>query len=262
VTAALITGAIRGVGLGIAEELASAGMDVIVQDRHPQGRQLAVRESLLAAGARDVHFAFFDLSDREDCRAGFEEIATSHRVDILVNNAGIQVTADLKNLSRDEWDRVIAVNLSAAFESMAVFLPLMAERGYGRVVNIASTHGLVASPRKAAYVAAKHGLVGLTKVAALEYATAGSEASGGVTVNAICPGWTETELIEPQIQERASVLGLDRDSAATHLLAEKQPTLRFTQTSEVGKLVRFLSSPEMHNLTGVAIPIDGGWVAR
>jgi 3-hydroxybutyrate dehydrogenase len=154
------------------------------------------------------------------------------------------------------------VNLTAAFHTMRRALPRMAARGYGRVINIASVHGLVASVHKAPYVASKFGLVGLTRVAALEYATAGSREAGGVTVNCICPGWTETAIIEPQVAARAEAHGGDRSAGIASLLAEKQPSRRTSRPEEIGAVAAFLASPLAHNITGIALPVDGGWTAQ
>ena len=191
-----------------------------------------------------------------------EAVATWGGADILVNNAGIQHTASLADMPREKWDAILAINLSAAFHTMQAALPAMAERGYGRVINIASVHGLVASKDKAPYVAAKFGLVGLSRVAALEYADKGDRASGGVTVNCICPGWTETAIIQPQIDARAAAHGGDRDAGIADLLSEKQPSLRMSDPSEIGALALWLCAPVAHNITGTAIPIDGGWTAQ
>ena len=206
----LVTGGMRGIGLAVGVALAEAGASVVVHDLEDQGRAGEVEAVLLAAGAPAVEFVFFDLRDASAVGLGLAQVAGRRLIDVVVNNAGMQATFPLGEMDRATWDGIIATNLSAAFETMRTFLPGMRVRGYGRVVNIASVHGLVASVDKAAYVAAKHGLVGLTKVAALEYADAGSAASGGVTVDAICPGWTETALIEPQIQRLAAAHGGDR----------------------------------------------------
>jgi 3-hydroxybutyrate dehydrogenase len=165
-------------------------------------------------------------------------------------------------LTRETWDAIIAVNLSGALHTMRHALPHMARRGYGRVINIASVHGLVASKEKAPYVAAKFGLVGLSKVAALEYAAVGSAETGGVTVNCICPGWTDTPLIEPQIMARAEKHGGDRTAGKADLVAEKQPSSRTADPSEIGALAVWLCAPIAHNVTGTSIPIDGGWTAQ
>jgi 3-hydroxybutyrate dehydrogenase len=177
-------------------------------------------------------------------------------LDVLINNAGVQHTAPVEAFPLEKWDQIVAVNLSAAFHTTHHALPLMRERGWGRIINTASVHGLVASLHKAAYVAAKHGLVGLTKVVALE--TAGS----GITCNAICPGWTRTELIEPQIAARAAQLGVELEAGGRALLAEKQPSQQFVTVEQIGALAVFLCSPAAEQLTGVALPIDGGWTAQ
>lgn len=160
------------------------------------------------------------------------------------------------------WNSILAINLTAAFLTMQQALPSMATRSYGRVINIASVHGLVASRDKAPYVAAKHGLVGLTKVAALEYANVGDRSLGGVTVNCICPGWTETAIIEPLIADRAASLNVDRDAAIASLLSDKQPSQRMSDPAEIGAIALWLCSPVAHNITGVALPVDGGWTAQ
>jgi 3-hydroxybutyrate dehydrogenase len=183
-------------------------------------------------------------------------------VDILVNNAGIQHTAPLADMPRDTWEAILAINLSAAFHTMQAFMPDMAARGFGRVINIASVHGLVASKDKAPYVAAKFGLVGLSRVAALEYASAGTKASGGVTVNCIAPGWTETAIIQPQIEARAAHHGGNRDAGIAELLGEKQPSLRTSDPEEIGALALWLCERVAHNVTGTTIPVDGGWTAQ
>jgi 3-hydroxybutyrate dehydrogenase len=191
-----------------------------------------------------------------------DEIKAWGGSDILVNNAGIQQTASLADVTHQIWDDILAVNLSGAFHTMRKALPDMAKHGYGRVINIASVHGLVASVDKAPYVAAKFGLVGLSRVAALEYAAIGSRDSGGITVNCICPGWTETAIIEPQISARAIEVGGDRAAAISSLLAEKQPSRRTSRPEEIGSLVLWLTHPMSHNITGTAIPVDGGWTAQ
>jgi 3-hydroxybutyrate dehydrogenase len=168
----------------------------------------------------------------------------------------------LAEMPREKWDAILAVNLSAAFHTMQAAMPVMAERGYGRVINIASVHGLVASKDKAPYVAAKHGLVGLSRVAALEYAAAGDKAKGGVTVNCICPGWTETAIIEPQIAARAAAHGGDRDLGHRRPAGRKTAEPPHLRPVEIGALALWLCAPVAHNVTGTAIPIDGGWTAQ
>ncbi len=258
---ALVTGGLGGIGRGVALALAEQGAALVLHDRQPTADADEVLAALVSAGAPESELVCFDLARPEPSRAGFEAVADRHRIDILVCSAGIQRTAPLAAHTRETWDAVIAVNLSSVFDAMQVFLPTMAERGYGRVVAIASVHGLVASVDKAPYVAAKHGLVGLTKAAALEYATAGSAQAGGVTVNALCPGWVRTDLIEPQIAALTAEHAGDADAAAAALLRLKQPTLRFTEPADIGALVCLLASPSAHNVTGTAIPLDGGWVA-
>ena len=191
-----------------------------------------------------------------------DEVAAWGGPDILVSNAGIQHTAAIEDMPREKWEAIIAVNLSSAIYTMQKALPAMAARGYGLVINIASVHGLVASVQKAPYVSAKFGLVGLSRVAALEYAPRGDRALGGVTVNGICPGWTETELIQPQIEARAAAAGGDREAGIAALLSEKQPSLRISDPSEIGSLALWLCAPIAHNVTGAAIPIDGGWTSQ
>jgi 3-hydroxybutyrate dehydrogenase len=165
-------------------------------------------------------------------------------------------------MPRSKWNDIIAINLSSFFDTMRLLLPEMAKRGSGRVINIASVHGLVASAAKAPYVAAKHGVVGLTKVAALEYAKLGDSNSGGITINAICPGWVETALIEPQIQARVDLHNGDRAAGIADLLSEKQPSQRMSTPSDIGALALWLCNPAAHNITGTAIPVDGAWTAQ
>jgi 3-hydroxybutyrate dehydrogenase len=177
-------------------------------------------------------------------------------VDILVNNAGIQHVAAVEDFPVDRWDAIIAINLSSAFHAIRVALPGMKARGWGRILNVASVHGLVASVQKSAYVAAKHGIIGLTKTVALETATT------GVTVNAICPGWVLTPLVQKQVDARATAAGISEDEAKKQLLAEKQPSLQFTTPEELAGLAVFLCSAAANNLRGAAINMDGGWVAQ
>ena len=218
-----------------------------------------------AAGAGKARHFDADLRDPDAIESMMAAVgawsqASMGSLDILVNNAGIQHAVPIAEMPVQKWDDIIAINLSAAFHAMRLALPGMAARGFGRVINVASVHGLVASANKAPYVASKFGLVGMSKVAALEYAAVGSRDSGGVTVNCICPGWVETPLIEPQIEARRD--GGSRDDGVRALLAEKQPSLRMSLPAEIAATAVWLCRREAHNLTGAALPIDGGWTAQ
>jgi len=259
---ALVTGSVQGIGLAVAEALASAGARIAVHGLAGDLQVHEVCEALKKVGAPQAEFFQGDLRDGDAVERLMGAVADWGGPDILVNNAGIQHTAPLAEMPRETWETILQVNLSAAFLTMKHALPGMAMRGFGRVINIASVHGIVASVNKAPYVAAKHGLVGLSKVAALEYAAAGVRAAGGVTVNCICPGWTETAIIAPQIEARAALHGGDRDRGIADLLAEKQPSHRTSDPSEIGALALWLCAPQAHNVTGTSIPVDGGWTAQ
>ncbi len=263
---ALVTGSVRGIGLGVARALAEAGARIALHGLAGEMEIREAREAVLAAGSPQVEYFDGDLRHPAQIDALIAAVEAwgidGGGIDILVNNAGIQHTAALADMPAETWDAILTVNLTAAFHTMRLALPAMAKRGFGRVVNIASVHGLVASSDKAPYVAAKHGLVGLSKVAALEYATAGDRATGGVTVNCIAPGWTETQLIQPQIDASAKAHGGDRAAGIAALLAAKQPTQRMSDPSEIGALTRWLCAPLAHNVTGTTIPVDGGWTAQ
>jgi 3-hydroxybutyrate dehydrogenase len=258
---ALVTGSIQGIGLAIARELARSGAEVILHGL-PGDAHAAACAAVAEVSAHPVQSLSHDLADKQQVERMMATVLGGGPLDILVNNAGIQHTASLAEMPREKWDAILAINLSAAFDTMRLALPGMMERGYGRIINIASVHGLVASLNKGPYVAAKFGLVGLTRVAALEAATAGSRESGGVTANCICPGWTETAIIEPQIQGRAAVFGGDREAGIRDLLREKQPSGRTSTPEEIARTVLWLCDPVAHNLTGAAIPVDGGWTAQ
>lgn len=259
---ALITGSVQGIGLAIAAALAGAGARIAVHGIAGDAQIDEVCSHLRDLGAPQAEFFGGDLRNPDRIADLMAAVSAWGGPDILVNNAGIQHTAPLAEMPREVWDNVLAINLSAAFHTMQAALPGMAARGYGRVINIASVHGLVASRDKAPYVAAKFGLVGLSRVAALEYAAAGSRATGGVTVNCICPGWTETAILDPQIAARAALHGGDRDAGIADLLAEKQPSQRMSDPAEIGDLALWLCAPVAHNVTGTAIPVDGGWTAQ
>jgi 3-hydroxybutyrate dehydrogenase len=250
---ALVTGSTSGIGLGIAEALARAGAHLMLNGF---GDAQGALERVRALGAKASHHGA-DMSqptEIEDMmRAAEREFGG---VDILVNNAGIQHVAAVEDFPVEKWDAILAINLSSAFHTMRLAIPAMRQKNWGRIVNIASTHGLVASAQKSAYVAAKHGLVGLTKAAALETATT------GVTVNAICPGWVLTPLVQKQIDDRARAQGIPVEQAAAALLGDKQPSLQFTTPDQLGALTVFLCSDAAINVRGAAWNMDGGWVAQ
>jgi 3-hydroxybutyrate dehydrogenase len=259
---ALITGSFQGIGLGIAKALASDGAQIILHGLADAETISRTEEEVRSAGAPYVESYTSDLRDSSSTEKLIEKILSTGNVDILCNNAGIQYTATIQEMPRAKWEDITAINLSSYFDTMRLLLPAMKERGYGRVINTASVHGLVASVAKAPYVAAKHGVIGLTRVAALEYADVGSRESGGVTVNAICPGWVETALIESQIQTKVDQHNGDRAAGIADLLSEKQPSRRMATPEDIGALALFLTSKAAHNITGAAIPVDGGWTAQ
>jgi 3-hydroxybutyrate dehydrogenase len=254
---AIVTGSTSGIGQGIAECLAAQGADIVINGfGEPAPIERLRRDLAERHGVRAI-YSSADMTRPAEIR-GMVEQATRElgRVDILVNNAGIQHTAPVQDFPDDKWEQVLSINLSAAFYATKAALPQMLERGWGRIVNIASAHGLVASPQKAAYVAAKHGLVGLTKVTALE------TAQTGVTANAICPGWVLTPLVQKQIDERAAREGIAVEQAKLELLGEKQPSLEFVTPEQLGGLTVFLCSPAADQIRGQAMVMDGGWTAQ
>lgn len=259
---ALITGSFQGIGLGIATSLAAEGAAIVLHGLADDATIAKAEKTVMAAGAAKVESYTSDLRDVAATEALIAKVLANGPVDILCNNAGIQFTAKLDEMPREKWNDIVAINLSSYFDTMRLLLPQMQERGYGRVINTSSVHGLIASVAKAPYVAAKHGVIGLTKVAALEYAASGTRESGGVTVNAICPGWVETTLIEPQIQARVDLHNGDRAAGVADLLSEKQPSHRMSTPEEIGAVAVFLCSRAAHNITGASIPVDGGWTAQ
>lgn len=261
---ALVTGSTSGIGLAIACGLAAAGAKVAINGLGTPQQIAAALDAVRAAGAGDARHFAADLRDPAQIERMLDEIAAWSPLDVLVNNAGIQHAVPLAEMPVEKWNDILAINLSAAFHTMRLAMPGMAARGYGRVVNIASVHGLVASTNKAPYVASKFGIIGLSKVAALEYAASGTRDSGGITVNCICPGWVETALIEPQIQARREALGADasRDDGVRALVSEKQPSQRMSLPEDIAALTLWLCRREAHNVTGASFPIDGGWTAQ
>lgn len=254
---ALVTGSTSGIGLGVARALAAQGANVMLNGFGDPAQIERLRAGLAAEFKVKVGFSGADLSKPAQTR---EMVAAATRelgaVDILVNNAGIQHTAPVEEFPDERWDAVIAINLSANFHAVKAVLPQMKQRNWGRIINIASTHGLVASVQKVAYVAAKHGVLGLTKVVALETATT------PITCNAICPGWVLTPLVQKQIDERAAREGIPVERAKTELLAEKQPSLEFATPEQIGALAAFLCSEAAAQIRGAALPVDGGWLAQ
>ena len=259
---ALITGSFQGIGLGMATALAAEGASIVLHGLADDATIAKAEAAVMAAGAAKVESYVSDLKDVAATESLIAEILANGPVDILCNNAGIQFTGKIDEMPREKWNDIIAINLSSYFDTMRLLLPQMQARGYGRVINTSSVHGLIASVAKAPYVAAKHGVIGLTKVAALEYASSGSRESGGITVNAICPGWVETSLIEPQIQAKVDLHNGDRAAGVADLLSEKQPSHRMSTPEEIGAVAVFLCSRAAHNITGASIPVDGGWTAQ
>ena len=250
---ALVTGSTSGIGLAIAKALAQQGANIVLNGF---GDAEAPKSQIAALGVRtEYHDA--DMSKPAQIEDMMKFAASKFgRVDILVNNAGIQHVAKVEDFPTERWDSIIAINLTSAFHTTRLAIPAMREANWGRVLNIASAHGLVASAQKSAYVAAKHGIVGLTKSVALETATT------GVTANAICPGWVLTALVQKQIDDRAAREGITAAQAQIELLGEKQPSLQFTTVEQLGGLAVFLCSPAADQVRGVAWAMDGGWTAQ
>ncbi|TNC51154.1 3-hydroxybutyrate dehydrogenase [Rubellimicrobium rubrum] len=249
---AVVTGSTSGIGLGIARELAAAGANVVLNsftdDRadHDLARQLGHEFEV------EVRYVQADMSKAVDCRALVDSSGTC---DILVNNAGIQHVAPIEEFPPAKWDLVLAINLSSAFHTTAAALPGMRARGWGRIVNVASAHGLTASPYKSAYVAAKHGLVGLTKTTALEVA------GQGITANAICPGYVLTPLVEAQIPDQMKAHDMDRETVIREVMLARQPSGQFATVEQIGGTAAFLCSDAAAQITGTTISVDGGWTA-
>ncbi|MBU2890435.1 3-hydroxybutyrate dehydrogenase [Celeribacter halophilus] len=249
---AVITGSNSGIGLGIARELAKAGANVVLNSFTDRDEDHALAEEIGKEFDVTARYIKADMSKGDECRALIEK---SGSCDILVNNAGIQHVAGIDEFPAAKWDAIIAINLSSSFHTTAAALPVMREAGWGRVINIASAHGLTASPYKSAYVAAKHGVVGLTKVTALE------TAEEPITCNAICPGYVLTPLVEAQIPDTMEKYGMDRDTVIREVLLERQPSKQFATVEELGGTCVFLASSAANQITGTTISVDGGWTA-
>jgi 3-hydroxybutyrate dehydrogenase len=254
---AVVTGSTSGIGLGIAQALAASGANVLLNGFGNAAEIDKLQRELASVNGVRVGYSAADMSKPAEIE---RMIAQAERelggMDILVNNAGIQYTAPVHEFPVDRWDAIIAINLSAAFHAIRVALAPMLRRNWGRIINIASTHGLVASVHKVAYVAAKHGILGVTKVVALETATT------GVTCNAICPGWVLTPLVQKQINDLAAQEKLSAGAARAKLLGEKQPSLEFATPEQIGAAAVFLCSDAAAQIRGIALPVDGGWTAQ
>ena len=254
---AIVTGSTSGIGLAIARTLAAQGVNIMLNGMGDK----AVIDALVAEFPQTYKvktgYSAADMSKPADIRQMVADAkAQLGSVDILVNNAGIQFTSKVEEFPEDKWDAIIAINLSAAFHAIKAALPLMRAQKFGRIINIASVHGLVASENKVAYVSAKHGIVGMTKTVALEAAEA------GITCNAICPGWVHTPLVQKQIEDKAKAEGIDVQKASDNLLGEKQPNKRFIKPENIGALIAFLCDENGDAMTGEIITIDGGWTAQ
>ncbi|MGZ8255528.1 MAG: 3-hydroxybutyrate dehydrogenase [Burkholderiaceae bacterium] len=253
---ALVTGSTSGIGLEMARTLAAQGANIVINGFGEADAIRAVERDLQGLGVKTLYHGA-DMSKPAEIEQMFRAAeSTFGRVDVLVNNAGIQHVAPVDKFPVDRWDAIIAINLTSAFHTSRLALPKMKEANWGRIINIASVHGLVASAEKSAYVAAKHGIVGLTKVIALETATT------GVTCNAICPGWVLTPLVQKQVDARAARDSISQEEAKKSLLSEKQPSLQFVTTEQLGGLAVFFCSPAADQVRGVAWNMDGGWFAQ
>ena len=249
---AVITGSNSGIGLGIAWEMARAGADVVINSFTDRPEDHAIAQEIAAETGVSARYIQADMSKGRACRG---LIKAAGRCDILINNAGIQHVAPIDAFPEDKWDAIIAINLSSAFHTTAAALPMMREAGWGRVINIASAHGLTASPYKSAYVAAKHGVVGLTKTTALE------TAQEPITANAICPGYVLTPLVEAQIPDTMKEYDMSRDDVIKNVMLTRQPSKEFATVEQLGGTAVFLASDAAAQITGTTISVDGGWTA-
>ena len=254
---AVVTGSNSGIGLGIAHSLAAEGHNVVINSYTDSDEDHALAAEIGKEHGNETVYVSADLSKADMSRMLIEKAAEKFgSVDILVNNAGIQHVAPIEEFPVGKWDAIIAINLSSSFHTIRAALPGMKERGFGRIINVASAHGLVASPFKSAYVAAKHGIVGLTKTIALE------AAQHGVTVNAVCPGYVLTPLVEGQIPDTAKARGITEEEVKRDVLLAAQPTKEFVTTEQLGALCVFLASDAAASITGTSLPVDGGWTAQ
>jgi 3-hydroxybutyrate dehydrogenase len=254
---AVVTGSTSGIGLGIATVLASKGANLVINGFGEAAAIETERANLESKYGVKVVYSGADISKPDEVKAMIDLCVESFgSVDILVNNAGIQYTESVADFPLERWNAIIAINLSGVFFGAQAALPHMTKKGFGRIINIGSVHGLIGSTHKVAYVAAKHGVVGMSKVIALE--TAGT----GVTCNTICPGWVHTPLVQKQIEAIAADEGISIAAASEKLLIEKQPSKQFATPEQMGELAAFLSSEAAGQITGVAIPVDGGWTAQ
>ncbi|MEQ9639114.1 MAG: 3-hydroxybutyrate dehydrogenase [Alphaproteobacteria bacterium] len=254
---AIVTGSTSGIGLGIATALAKAGARVVLNGRKLNDEGQALLESLAKETGAELMFGAADMANPAEIQTMVADVIDKWGgCDILVNNAGIQHVQPIDEFPDERWNQVIAINLSSAFHTTKAALPSMKAKGWGRIINVASAHGLVASAYKSAYVAAKHGVVGLTKVTALETAEL------GITANAICPGYVWTPLVEKQIPDQAKAHGMSEEQVIRDVLLVNQPTKKFATTDEIGALAVFLSSDAAASITGTTLPVDGGWTAR
>jgi 3-hydroxybutyrate dehydrogenase len=254
---ALVTGSTSGIGLGIARALAAAGAQIVLNGFGEAEAIKALQSDFQHDFGLTAQYMGADMSKPEDIVGMIEMVMSSHdRLDILVNNAGVQHVAPLEEFPPQKWDQIIAINLSSAFHTTRLALPGMRKTGFGRIINVASAHGLVASPFKSAYVAAKHGVIGLTKTTALE------TAESNITCNAICPGYVWTPLVEQQIEGQSKAHGLPREQVTRDILLAQQPNKRFATVEQIGALAVFLSGEMAASMTGAALPVDGGWTAH
>lgn len=249
---AVITGSNSGIGLGIAKELAKAGANVVLNSFTDRDEDHAIAAEIASETGVTARYIKADMSKGDECRALIEKAGAC---DILVNNAGIQHVAAVEDFPTEKWDAIIAINMTSAFHTAAIAVPMMRKAGWGRVVNIASAHGLTASPFKSAYVAAKHGVVGMTKVIALE------TARDPITANTICPGYVLTPLVEAQIPDTAKEYNMTEEEAVEKVLLERQPSKEFATVEQLGGLAVFLCSDAAEQITGTALSMDGGWTA-